>query len=1307
MQWKKIVLWTFSVLMALVGAAAIAVFVVKLSPSVRHLILAKVERHFAESTSAQIEIRDFGLAVFPPGLRLDEIVVRGRSSQSSPPLLQIEHVNVEIKIDSVFKRQWHLRNLVIEHPVVRFVADPAGGSNLPIPRANAGAGNGIATIFDLAIQKCLIDDGEIYVNDVKRRLEAEMHDLRLNAEFDRAPDRYRGLLSYAQGRIQYAAFAPVAHRLEASFTLTPAMLTVDKLALLAGQSSITIHGTIKNFSSPAVQAAYDVQLAGDDLTRAKLKAEGMVHVAGSLSYEKRGHPFLQDTLVTGDLSSSVLQMQTQAGRIDVRNLSAPFELASGNLAIPNIRAQVLGGNLIATLTVRDVASVPHARLSAHLRDASLERLVATRQQYSLPEAYLRGKVSADTDATWGRTFADLVARVNATLKASLGQNPSEPLSGLVHVDYAVARQELEVRQSYLRTPTSSVTLNGKVSRYSQLKIAARSSNLHDLELLASNLRTASSERPIPRLDLHGSASFSGFITGPVTEPQVQGKLEARNLRAKGSSWQLLRVDVDASPSAIALSNGYLEATNRGKINFSVRTGLDEWAYTAASPINLDVTASRIPVDDVQSLTNNTYPVSGMLSGNVSARGSQLNPVGHGFISLTGGKIFSETVQSLTLTFQGNGNAVQASSLVQLPAGSAHAQMTIDPKTQEYHVRIQADNVRLEDLQGVKQRNLSLVGVLSLEATGEGTIRSPELMATVRISQLRFQEQPIPELTAAVGIRERIAKVTLNSGAAQTPIGHGTVEIQPPYVADLHLDTTRFSLRPLLALYAPAVDGKLDGEAEVHAFLRGPLQHTTRMEGRVDIPVLAASYQQFQMGVAEPVRVDYLNGVLTLHRAFLHGTGTDVQVQAAIPVDSPSRATYLVHGTVDLGVARMLQPGLKADGQLQIDLDSGRHVAGSDLIGEVRIANASVHGADVPLGLDNGNGVLRVSPDRLEVMSFEGQVGGGTVAARGEAAFRPAIRFDFGLTGKNIRLRYPEGVRTVFDTNLTLAGNQQDSTLAGNIIIERLSLTRDLDLAGFVNQLGEQISSPPRAGFAQRVRLNVELRSGPQVNAVSTTVSVHGNANLQVVGTAAEPVILGRADLNGGDLFLGGNRYVLQSGAIDFVNPLRTEPVVNAQVRTRIDQYDITLNIQGPLERLNTTYASQPPLPPVRIINLLAFGHANEAGGVNQELMGNLGAQSALVRGLGSAASSSLQRFAGLSYFSINPALGGNHQDVSAKVVIQQRVSSSLVVTYSTDVTSTQSQAVQLEYRFNSRWSVSGVRDQNGGLGATANFRTDF
>ena len=47
--------------------------------------------------------------------------------------------------------------------------------------------------------------------------------------------------------------------------------------------------------------------------------------------------------------------------------------------------------------------------------------------------------------------------------------------------------------------------------------------------------------------------------------------------------------------------------------------------------------------------------------------------------------------------------------------------------------------------------------------------------------------------------------------------------------------------------------------------------------------------------------------------------------------------------------------------------------------------------------------------------------------------------------------------------------------------------------------------------------------------------------------------------------------------------------MNLYVTTTVESYDITLNFLGPLDRLRTNYTSDPALPPVDIIHLLAFG----------------------------------------------------------------------------------------------------------------------
>ncbi len=69
-----------------------------------------------------------------------------------------------------------------------------------------------------------------------------------------------------------------------------------------------------------------------------------------------------------------------------------------------------------------------------------------------------------------------------------------------------------------------------------------------------------------------------------------------------------------------------------------------------------------------------------------------------------------------------------------------------------------------------------------------------------------------------------------------------------------------------------------------------------------------------------------------------------------------------------------------------------------------------------------------------------------------------------------------------------------------------------------------------------IRLDVGVQSTSEMNLESSQISARGDANLRVVGTAATPVILGRANLTGGEFFFAGNRYEVQHGNHRFSQP---------------------------------------------------------------------------------------------------------------------------------------------------------------------------
>jgi translocation and assembly module TamB len=259
----------------------------------------------------------------------------------------------------------------------------------------------------------------------------------------------------------------------------------------------------------------------------------------------------------------------------------------------------------------------------------------------------------------------------------------------------------------------------------------------------------------------------------------------------------------------------------------------------------------------------------------------------------------------------------------------------------------------------------------------------------------------------------------------------------------------------------------------------------------------------------------------------------------------------------------------------------------------------------------------------------------------------------------------------------------------------------------MRQFSGDVPPPPTQGFGQNLRLEVAVQTPGGLNLTSRTLSVAGSANLHVRGTATQPVILGRLNLTGGDLIFSGNRYQLQGGTIDFSNRSRTQPVVDMAMNTTISQYEIQMHFWGPADHLHTNYASDPSLPPADIINLIAFGKTSEAAAANPTPPGTLGAQSLLASQASSQITNRVEKLAGISQLSIDPVLGSSQQTPGARIAIQQRVTSKIFITFASDVTSTQREAIKFEYQANRRTSFDAIRDQNGGFSFETTFRKQW
>jgi translocation and assembly module TamB len=206
-------------------------------------------------------------------------------------------------------------------------------------------------------------------------------------------------------------------------------------------------------------------------------------------------------------------------------------------------------------------------------------------------------------------------------------------------------------------------------------------------------------------------------------------------------------------------------------------------------------------------------------------------------------------------------------------------------------------------------------------------------------------------------------------------------------------------------------------------------------------------------------------------------------------------------------------------------------------------------------------------------------------------------------------------------------------------------------------------------------------------------------DLTVRGTVAEPAILGRIRITYGQATFASTTYELQRGDIYFSNPVRIDPVIDIDATARVENYDITVGLQGTMSNLKPTYRSEPPLTQTDIFQVLALGRTQEEAQINtaqQTQQGEDPTTSALLGGaLNATVSNRVGKLFGGGTVKIDPAFMGTLGNSSARITVQKQLSRQLSVTYATNVNSTAQPLLQGQYDLTPNVSLVVTRDETG------------
>ena len=1310
------------IIVAALVAAALFVSLINVD-GVHRYLLNLAQTKASSMLGVRVSLENFSVDI--PALRVDVygLTIEGSAPLRTPPLLQVNHIAAGVRIVSLFSREWYLSSVEVDSPVVWIMRGSHGDSNLPVlPK---GSGNSNIDLFKLGIRHFALNNGAIYFNDRLQELSARIADLDLSAKYDSFARTYEGRLAYSQGKMQFGAIRPFAHALNVSFAYKPGMFAVKRATLKAGTSTVAVTGNVTHFNQPKIWAQYDVAIGGAEIaqiSRRRWLPSGSIEAKGIVTYIREpAKPLLATLTVTGDASSRVLSLPVHGHSISIRNMIAGYSAAGGKAILRRFDAHVFGGEVAVEGMETLLGDHQGGVVKAKMHGISLGDAEQFIQTASPGPVALSGTFDGNAAARWGPRFGNLQATVNAFTNRgelvyqvqggaeglqgagervdSAGTKESGlPLHAEVHAVYDMDHKQIQLRNTFFSTQGTQLILNGTVGAASSLAVGFKSNELESLAALSSSFVTQQQARKLRSLALAGEASFNGKIAGSIYAPEVSGYLEASNLGVNGSRWKSFHATIGASPSHLDVDRAYLVPASQGNIQVDARLALTRWSLNSNSALNAAITMSKIRASDLTRVSGLTIPAEGTLNADLHVHGRVGNPSGTGHIQLTNASVYKQPVKSAALAFSASGDEVRGNSVVEIAGGTVTANAILSPLQRTYSGTIRSNGIDIDRIQLPSLKNARATGVLRINASGHGSFDNPEASGEIQVANGFIEGHSLPGMSLQVNLDNRAVSASLSSRLARAPVeGRAHIALSGDYPTELSIETGTFSLQPVLALYAPDIAEQVAGQTEIHLQLRGPIKTPQALVGDVTIPQLKLNYANATAMQAAPIHMDYRDGVLHLNPTSIQGTDTNLQLEGTVPIMSRAPISLQIQGSVNLGIAQVLYPGLRASGAARIDV---RSVTGSSggMGGQISIVNASVASSSFPMGLQNGNGVLTVSGNRIDITTFNGTIGGGPVTAHGGVSFKPKLTFDLGVTAANVRMLYPQGMREDLSANLRLTGSYERALLGGSVGISDVSFTPGFDLISMAGEFASGVSTPTAPGFSQNLALDIAVQSTDTLNPANRTMAVSGTAALSVRGTAAHPALMGRVNLSGGSMIFHGDRFVLTSGTVQFVNPNQIRPILNLSLTTTIQQYDIDLRFTGPVDQMHSEYTSNPSLPRADIISLLAFGTTTEAQAQNAT-PANQVAESLIASQVSSQVTSRISKIAGISQLSISPVLtsGTAAGPPGAVITIRQQVTGNLFITFSTNVASAQDQTIQGQYRLSPRVSVSATRDPNGGF----------
>ena len=990
-----------------------------------------------------------------------------------------------------------------------------------------------------------------------------------------------------------------------------------------------------------------------------------------------------------------LSAQDMAADDAMKPLAVTFE-AEGSIDGERIRIE----NSFIRLLDMELSATGTTNLSTKRLDAVVS-LSSGNIGRALAQASLTGRGSLRSHArlsgTWDRPEAAITLDSDSLVLEDI-------LLGSVRAAASLGPDgTLAVQDLTLINKTSQVRASGSITLFDGFPgISATLPAMIDVALI-----TVQPAHFMEEAAISGVVDGSVAIIGSLTDPTAHLSLVAGDLRAADFTLDTVQLKGLFSEGALSLEDLNIASKGssmnaRGTIRImepGTVTILDEPSIT------LDVRSETILLEDFTTLAQGTCSLQGFLEGSLLRPSGRMELRGENLL------VSGQHLSSVEVRASSDGQRVVVSPvLVVLKENETLSGQGWISFDETFSFRLDSTGIPLNSLVFLDDPDL-IEGLAVFEASGSGSIARPEITARLAIRDVTLRRVSQPDWHLDILLRDR----TIRAAGSLNFVLDATYELDE----ERFTASALFSATELSPYFALAGRKDLTGTVSGTLEARGSTRDVQGITMQMDLASIDVFFGANELVRASDLKASFQDGILVLpsSRIILGSQGwMDIQGVGRTDLTLDISA----HGILPLVVlGAFVEDFTEAGGSIHFASQIRGTFAEPDLSLLLELQDLSVPLVATGQRIRNLGGTVRISESELLLEKISGTIEAGTFTLEGAVTLEglsPKL-FDLQLAAQSLPLEIPNTLEVSIDAAASIRGTPGASLLAGEIVLLEATYYRDVRinlLTGVSRLLTPERKTPVMTRrlmpeILQNMALQVTLRRRGTVAIDNNIAYLEINPDLLLRGTVSNPVLTGRTTIMDGSVTYQKKEFVVTRGAIDFLNPFRTEATIGISGEVLVRQWTIFLSITGTMDEMIFSLRSDPPEEDAAILSLLAFGKTTREfiTGEGGTMTSATGMMAEL---LASTFGEDIKKATALDIFEVETTRDSTATDNAEglRLILGKELSRRMTIKYEMETRSSLiTQRAIAEYKLLENLLLNGFQDTRGIFGADVQLRVDF